>query len=154
MSRITRRTAWPGVPLVGLLLGAGAVALALVIRYGLPDSPGASPGVLPPDIAALGTSVVPLEPNGTISRDQALAVAKQEIGPQFDMGQAESYLVTITDASTAGLSDRAIWLIKVSGLSVDVPRPDVASGSPRQATVAYVYIDAFTGEWLTTAMQF
>ena len=152
----TERVIWPNLPLVAVILGIAVLAGALAVRYGVMSGPGGTPTTLPADITALGTAVTALDPDGTISRDQALTVARDQIGGQFVDAQIETYLVSVVDPSTAGLNDRGVWIIKVSGISVSVPggppRPDGTIVS-RRATLAYVYVDAFTGEWITTAMQ-
>jgi hypothetical protein len=150
----TERTTWPNLPFVALLIGAAVIAGAFAIRSGVMSEAGETPQTLPPDIVALGTSVTPLDPQGTISREQALMIAKDQMGPQFEDATTEPFLVSVADPTIPALNDRGVWLVKVSDISIPVSG-GVRPGMPldRRATLAYVYIDAFTGEWITTAMR-
>jgi len=112
----------------------------------------------PPDVLALGTEVTPLDPKGLISLDQALDVARREYPDVFQQGHIDAYLVELTDPSQlGGLQDRPIWVIKATGLSLDIfSAPMLPDGTPSdvgKATLAYIYVDAVTGEWLTASFH-
>jgi len=143
-----------GPSLVVLGLGVLVVAGALLVRFGT-TAPGATPTTkLPADIVALGSSVEPLAPEGAVSSAEALKIAQDRIGPQFESAKVESFLVTITDPDTPDLTDRGVWIVKVSNIAIPVSGgPDPSHPLDRRATLAYIYVDAITGEWITTAMR-
>lgn len=111
---------------------------------------------LPPDVLALGTEVTPIgSTEGLISRDQALDVARGSDPDVFVHGQIDAYLIELSGPDVyEGVRDRPIWLIKASGLSLDIFNPPLrADGTPAdlgKATLAYIYLDAIAGEWLTS----
>ena len=110
---------------------------------------------LPPDVLALGTEVTPIGPEGMISRDQALDFARVSDPYVFLQGQIDAYLIELTGPDVyEGVQDRPIWLIKASGLSLDVFNPPLRADGTRadvgKAHLAYIYIDAITGAWLTS----
>lgn len=174
MARIRTRANLSAKVSGGLLLAATALLLGILAVRFWPATPvaGGDPvasdvaqtqppdavETLPPDEFGPGTLVTPLGPEGMISRDQALDVARREDPEVFEEGQIAAYLIELTDPRLFdGLKDRPIWLVKATGISVDifsVPYlPDRTPGEVPKATLAYIYIDAVTGEWLTSAYR-
>jgi hypothetical protein len=132
------------------IVGLALIAGVLLIRQ-TPHAPGVGSDPLPPDIVALGVVVTPATPDGKISAEQAIGVAEKEFA-DIANANVESYLVELTDPTQlGGLKDRAIWIIKASGVSLPVygtflgARP---SDEATAGTVLYIYVDALTGEWL------
>jgi hypothetical protein len=92
---------------------------------------------------------------GMISMDQAIAA----VGKEYDLSTArvEATLVTMTDP-TAGdglIVNRPVWVVHLSGISDPISIPFGVTKLPihRFLTNAYVYIDAYTGEWLISREQ-
>jgi hypothetical protein len=159
----------------GLLLAAAVLLLGIVAMRTWPATPVAGDDPLPSNVAATvppdaeetlppdefgpGTEVRPLDSEGTISRDQALDIARRSEYPEvFEQGHVEAYLVELTGPQVyEGVQDRPIWLIKATGLSLDIfDAPLLADGTRAEvglAHLAYIYIDAITGEWLTSSYQ-
>lgn len=160
MGPIRTKTHLPTRAFGGLALAAAALLLGILAARFWPVTSiaGSDPQppdvlALPPDVLALGTEVTSLGPEGMILRDQALDVARREYPNVFEQGHIEAYLVALTDPyQLGGLQDRPIWLIKASGLSLDVfsapMGPDGTPSDVGKATLAYIYVDAVTGEWL------
>jgi hypothetical protein len=118
--------------------------------------PGAGGTALPDDVLALGDSVAIIpDTGGYIGSEDALAIAQSEVGERFDTAKVATYLVHIKQPDISGLQDRDIWLVKASGLSMPLPGAVPAPGTTaadRRATVAYVFLDATTGEFITAAL--
>lgn len=145
----------------GLALAVAALLLGILVARFAPMTPfvggdSQPPDViaLPPDVVALGTEVAPLPPQGMIPRDQALDVARREYSDVFQQGHIDAYLVELTDPyQLGGLQDRPIWIIKATGLSLDVfsgpMLPDGTAADVPRATLAFIYVDGVTGEWLS-----
>ncbi len=179
MARIRTRANLSAKASGGLLLAATALLVGILAVRFWPDTPVAGgdpvasdvaetqpPGAvetvppdaaetLPPDEFGPGSNVRPLAPEGMISREQALDVARREDPEVFEEGQIAAYLIELTDPHLFdGLKDRPIWLIKATGLSLDVFSlpylPDRTPGEVPKAHLAYIYVDAITGEWLTS----
>lgn len=136
-------------------------ALAVLAGVGRWTTPGAAPGTaeahaaqgeLRADLEGLGLVISDTSPQGKIGRDEAVAVALREQGQEFAGGDVDAYLVRLTDPATA-ITDRDVWIVRFSGLDVEVPVPDTPSRIPVDGgtvTTAYAYVDAITGEWLLT----
>jgi hypothetical protein len=138
---------WPATPVTG-----GDPVASNAVETVPPDVAE----TLPPDVLALGTEVTLIGPEGMISRDEALDIARGSDPAVFVQGQIDAYLIELTGPDVyEGVKDRPIWLIKASGLSLDVfhppMRPDGTRADVGPAHLAYIYIDALTGEWLTSA---
>ncbi len=147
---------WPATPVAG-----GDPVASEVAETQPPDAvetvPPDAVETLPPDEFGPGTEVTPLGPEGMISRDEALDIARHSDPPIFQ-GHVTAYLIELTDPHLFdGLKDRPIWLIKASGLSLDVfsapMLPDGTAVDVGLAHLAYVYIDAITSEWLTSGYE-
>lgn len=172
MGRIRTRANLSAKASGGLLLAAIALLLLILAVRFWPATPVAEGDpvpsdvvetlppdaveTLPPDEFGPGTEVTPLGPEGMISRDQALDIARRSEYPEvFLQGHIDAYLIELTDPQLlGGMQDRPIWLIKASGLSLDIfDAPLLADGTRAnvgKAHLAYIYIDAVTGEWLTS----
>ncbi|MGH2397619.1 MAG: hypothetical protein ACRDFW_11675, partial [bacterium] len=105
------------------------------------------------DISNRGSSVTLLDPDGYVSREKALAVARDQVGAQFDTAAVDAFLVAVTDPTTAGLQDRAVWIIRVSGISIDLHPPPLSSAPYQVTGVSYVYVDATSGDWISTTSE-
>jgi hypothetical protein len=150
-----------GVRVIAAALAAAA--LALLAGCALPPQGASQPGIgsrapeptpvsLPEDAVSAGLSAVQLSPDEAdvaISRDEAVEIANAQV-PSSTAGEVTTYLARLTDPSTH-ISDRPVWLIRYSGLSLPVFGPPLPEGAdPGTMSIAYVYIDAMTGEWLLT----
>jgi hypothetical protein len=150
-----------GVRIIAVALAAAA--LALLAGCALPPedaspadsgsrAPQPTPVSLPEDAVAAGLSAVQLSPDEAavaISPDEAVEIANAQV-PSSTAGEVTTYLVRLTDPSTH-ISDRPVWLIRYSGLSLPVSGPPLPDGAdPGTMSIAYVYIDAITGEYLLT----
>lgn len=87
---------WPEAPLVGGDPVASGVAETQPVDASGTASPDAAE-TLPPDEFGPGTEVTPLGPEGMISREPALAVARREDSEAFEQGHISAYLVKLTD---------------------------------------------------------
>ncbi|MBM3694984.1 MAG: PepSY domain-containing protein, partial [Actinobacteria bacterium] len=140
-----------------------AAALALLAGCALPPEDASQPGIgsrapeptpvsLPADAVEAGLSAVQLssdEAAVAISRDEAVEIANAQV-PSSTAGDVTAYLVRLTDPSTH-ITDRPVWLIRYSGLSLPVFGPPLPDGAdPGTMSIAYVYVDAVTGECLLT----
>jgi hypothetical protein len=144
---------WIAAWVVGALVVFGGTALWMASR----DEPNTPAPVGPQgaqelraDLEGLGMVISDTSPEGKIGRDEAVAVALRE--QQFAGGDLDAYLVRLTDPTTA-ITDRDVWIVRFSGLNIEVPVPDTPSRIPVDGgtiTTAYVYVDAVTGEWLLT----
>jgi hypothetical protein len=139
----------------------GTIALAAIAAFAavfLARSVGILSNPSPvPELANTGIVTSPISPEGEITRDRALDVIRTQYGAMFDGGRLEASLVAVTDPSTLEsddpIRDRPVWLLKYSGLNLPASAPMRADGTPAEAhalQVAYVYVDAMTGEWLFT----
>jgi hypothetical protein len=115
---------------------------------------------VPADLEALGLGIPDTSSEGKISMDDAVAVALREHGQQFAGGKIDAYLVRLTDPATAGgdleITDRDVWIVRFSGLDIQVSGPDTPDRIPVDGGTieyAYVYVDAVTGEWLLTRAE-
>lgn len=156
--RTERSERWsgPNITLGGVLLVAVVLAAVLLTRARPSSMPGAGGTALPDDVVALGDSVAIIpDTGGYIGSEDALAIAQSEVGERFDTAKVAIYLVHIKQPDISGLQDRDIWLVKASGLSIPLPGPVPApgtTGTDQRATVAYVFLDATTGEFITAAL--
>lgn len=159
-----RTNTFPKIRMSATSLGFAALALLAACAeptVGMGDAgtsttqaPEPIPVSLPADAVEAGLSAVQLSPDEVavaIFRDRALEIANAEIPGAGDTGvEIEAYLVRLTDPSS-GIADRAVWLIRYSGLSLPVFGPPLPDGAdPGTMGYAYVYIDAITGEFLLT----
>lgn len=130
-----------------VVVAAVLVAGALFVRLGT-ARPGAN-GSLPADILALGTRVVPAAPEGTVSQDVALQAADRQFATKGF--KTSAYLVDLTNPSLlGGITDRAFWIVKVEGITIDGSLPRGENGPPsvvESPTVLYIYVDAHSGEF-------
>jgi hypothetical protein len=139
-------------PSTALLLLATGLLVGIIVIGQAPNASGTDGvGPLPPDITALGVEVTRASPEGKISSQDALDIAQGEFS-DITKAALDAYLIELTNPMLLdGLKDRAIWVIKATGVSLPVygtfhsagPSTEVTAG-----TVLYIYVDALTGEWL------
>ncbi|MBM3694831.1 MAG: hypothetical protein FJW79_02700 [Actinobacteria bacterium] len=85
-----------------------------------------------------------------ISLERALEIAGREAGFGSSYPAPEAYLVRITHPG-ALMVDRPVWLVVWMDISEPGPRPYPAA-DPGPFTIGWVYIDALTGEYLSTTL--
>lgn len=93
-------------------------------------------------------------PRTAIPEAAAIDAATSDFDPE-DLGasRVDAYLATITVASTAQaltpITDRDVWIVKLSGMSVPRPSSEPGDdGSVPTYTTLYVFVDAQTGDVL------
>ena len=109
-------------------------------------------GAVPADVTA---SIAP-ETEGIISRDQAIAAATKQYPLLLREGKVDAYLVSATDPSTRGpiaIKDRMLWILHVSGVEYPISIPYGRTTESDTAGNGYIYIDAYTGEWLLSRFE-
>jgi hypothetical protein len=134
----------------GVLLAAAGVIVAVLLF--LRPSPGAHLGETPPDINLHGVAATPISTSGKVTHEAALATIERQYGSMFRSAQLDAYLVNASDPATT-IQSADVWLIVARGLSIDAYGPAVPDGTPVKAgqyTAAYIYLDAVSGEWITT----
>lgn len=144
---------------LGTTLGLLAILLAAAGALGSRDLPVAAANEdYPPDVTSL-LKVAPAPTSGYISRATAMEVAARE-SVWLGEGRVDAYLVFLTDPDTLRsdepIRDRAVWLVRYSGLTIGVagpPGPDGAAGPSFILKYAYVYVDATTGDWIGTRAE-
>jgi hypothetical protein len=116
-------------------------------------SSAAGLSVLPSGAAPADVAVIPLaQPAGTISEAAAIATARRQYGEMMDRATVTAYLVQMTDPTTlrgdAPIQERPIWLIRLSGIAYPISVPPLAVSKSRSVGTGWVYVDAYSGEWL------
>lgn len=117
-----------------------------------------------PDLVATlaegGVTVRPVTTTGFITREQALAVADEVQEEAFKAGDRDAALVSATDPMTIRgdnpVADRAVWIVRYTGLAIPVGGPIRENGTAADGgvfTTAYIYIDAISGDWLLTKLE-
>ena len=117
----------------------------------------ASPRLPKADVDRVGEDMVfgsqPESP--AIGRAAALDIAAREYDPGLlGASSVDAYLETITMPGTlrsaSPIKDRGVWIVRLGGLSQQVGGPlgDVGPAPLRTLTVAYIVVDATTGEFL------
>jgi hypothetical protein len=139
------------------------VAGALLVLVGISQwSSGTEPRMtqteVPPDIERLGLDPYGTSAEGKIGRDEAVALALREHGPLYEGNRVDAYLGILTDPSTmsGALDGLAVWIVRISGLSLEVYGPATPNGPPVYGGTiihAYIYLDAVTGEWVLTTQE-
>lgn len=144
---MNRRSLSTAITLIflGLVMAAGSRAAEEGVGY-------------PEDVESLVSGPLPV--GNYVSRTNALSVAE----PLHDFipegANVEAFLVQATEAGTVKsrnpILERPVWLIRYSGFTMDGSAPMRADGTPAETTpytLAYVYLDAVTGEWLGTRLE-
>ena len=147
------------VPLsaVALIVGLTAIAVVLAVRFNGNVPTGAEGEPLPADVAALGTKVEPLSPDGMITAAQAIGAFEAALGP-FPEADVEAYLVALTDPTVlGGLDARPLWILKYTGTDWPYPLPNAPGADDLPQTVGdkpvYIYVDAVNGEFLIGSVR-
>lgn len=72
----------------------------------------------------------------------------------------DSFIETVSEPATFGsdapVRDRAVWIVRLTGMSQEQPGPMTAEGVPAPGHIlhrAYIFVDAKTGELLFTDWQ-
>lgn len=90
--------------------------------------------------------------------DEAIAAASKHL-PSLAGATVEAHLVSAIDPTTVGadrIAGQSIWIVHASGISMPVSIPagvSLASGEGGSVSNGYVYIDAFTGDWLMSRFE-
>lgn len=111
---------------------------------------------LPADIGRLGLFIEPSSEAPVVSREAALeGAARATPHIPIDGASRDAYLLQVTDPNwietRVPITERLVWLVRYSGLSLYFPGPIAADGSDtggHTARFMYVTIDAVTGEAL------
>jgi hypothetical protein len=149
---VVRFEGWRAVAVVSLL----GVAAVLLKQHG--GAGNASSAPMPIDFVSAGLQIESLdaEASGVISLDEALRSIADAYGGDFREADIEGYLVKLTDPATLGgaieIRDRPIWLMRASGFSTSGYGSILAdtTGDTAGGSMAHIYVDAMTGEWLMT----
>jgi hypothetical protein len=143
---------------VWIIAVASAVLAAIVVAasgqydYGAAASPD-----YPADVRErLG--VTPATEAKHIPREEALLAAAKVVPWVGDGASVDAYLVFVEDRALEPelLGDRPIWLVRYAGFELPLPRPITSDRTPAEAgsvNLAYVFVDAATGEWLLTRVD-
>jgi hypothetical protein len=134
-----------------LVIGGVVVGLYLALDFRSQTATSHVGGV-PAGAAARGVMTTAITTAAKVTLNEALAAVKGEYGDSFDRAKVDAYLVHATDDTTM-VRDADVWLLDITGLSMDVPGPMGPDGKPTYSgtlTEAYVYVDANTGEWLVS----
>jgi hypothetical protein len=142
----------PGPTLSGVWIRVSIGVVAVVALGALillqPRQPnGAASGVAETPAAAS------LIPGATVTRDEAIAIARQFVQPdrtvvQTSLGPYSTAPVPSRFDRTGAAADQVVWVVEFEG-TFDICNPFGACLSPRPG-FSYVVIDANTGSWITT----
>jgi len=140
-----RRVSWTTV----LLLAFAITAIVLLRMIAASSDVGQTP-----QLAEIGFTTTPISTDGRISEDDAWASVVREYGKAFDGGLRQASIVHADDSPTF-VQDRDVWVFQITGLAIDdgIPIIAVAKSTPYVYTRAFVFVDATTGEWLTTVLR-
>lgn len=138
---------------VVVIAAAGAQAAGAV-----PDAqPAVTTAPLPADAGPADVVLGPLLPGpGMISGAVALAIAAQ-VAPVDSASKVEASLVLASDPTILdpAIDAKPIWLIHLSGMAypVSIVPFGLKAASVADLTNEYIYIDAYTGEWLISRFE-
>lgn len=157
---IGRRPTWWAFALL-LAIGVALVTVQLATAE-RPSGPSSEPRLPASDADRLSDVRVGDPPGAVaIDRDQALRIARDLYDPErAGATSVDAYLETISVPATYRgddpIRDRPVWIVRLGGLAQVQGGPMTEDGTPargRVLTVAYVFIDAKTGEFLYTEFQ-
>jgi hypothetical protein len=133
------------------------LALLLAVLVALTIRGSAAMGADPlPAIPGVDTTPIVESGEGRISEQQAWLSVESSYGPTYLKGDSRaSALVHVVDRYSA-LGERDAWVFVVRGLEINGSAPMLPDGTPASTaplTTAYVFVDAITGEWITTRFE-
>ena len=133
------------------------LALLLAVLGALTLRGTATMGADPlPAIPGVDTTPIVESGEGRINEQEAWLSVENSYGPTYLKGDSRtSALVHVVDRYSA-LGERDAWVFVVRGLEIygSAPMlPDGTSASNAPLTTAYVFVDAVTGEWITTRFE-
>lgn len=149
------------IPFVGLS-GAAVLLLLIVVAQRLPSiGAGQAEGLTPDDRLRLASALVEISDStanvaDTISEADALASARAQYdwSQMGDDARASASLHVATDLGTERAADpivdRLVWIVHLQGVEQSVTGPAGMEGVDRVLRHAYIFIDARSGEFLST----
>ena len=133
------------------------LALLLAVLGALTIRGSAAVGADPlPTIPGVDTTPIFVSGERRISEQEAWLSVENSYGPTYLKGDSRaSALVHVVDRYSA-LGERDAWVFVVRGLEINGSAPMLPDGTPASTaplTTAYVFVDAVTGEWISTRFE-